>query len=215
MTNRWQQRLSPKESLDPFPTPPWATRALFIRVLADLWPLGGAHNPVVHEPACGAGHMVKVLDEFTNHAKASDILDYGLAGQQIADYTDWRERFGRVDWTITNPPYSQAQKFIQRALDLSETGVAMLLRTTFLEGIARYETLFSKRPPAIVAPFTERVTMQRGRLRETKGSMIPYCWFVWYREGGDWPNAAPRIRWIPPCRAELTHPGDYDDPRKA
>ena len=160
--------------------------------------------------------MVKVLREFTDEVGASDVLSYGLQGQRVADYTDPRADFFQTDWTITNPPFSQAQAFIERALDTSSTGVAMLLRTNFLEGVGRYNTLFSKWPPAIVAPFTERVMMERGRLRESKGSMIPYCWFVWLRDErtDDWTAKAPRVVWIPPCRRDLERPGDFDDPRK-
>jgi hypothetical protein len=51
------QRAEPKDSPDDFPTPPWATRGLLEHVLdkKKLAPL------TCLEPACGAGHMAKVL----------------------------------------------------------------------------------------------------------------------------------------------------------
>jgi hypothetical protein len=62
------QRNEAQDSLDDFPAPLWATRALIEhvltnkRVLADMSCL---------EPACGAGHMAKVLGEYFGEVKAS------------------------------------------------------------------------------------------------------------------------------------------------
>jgi hypothetical protein len=49
------QRTEDKDSLDDFPTPPWATRALIEHILSE-------HRAVLShstclEPACGVGHM--------------------------------------------------------------------------------------------------------------------------------------------------------------
>jgi hypothetical protein len=55
------QRIEAQDSLDDFPTPPWATRALIEHVL------GGKKRvksqEVCLEPACGFGHMAKVLSQ--------------------------------------------------------------------------------------------------------------------------------------------------------
>ena len=53
------QRAEAKDSLDDFPTPPWATRALIEHVLDSPRRLEGQS---CLEPACGHGHMSKVLD---------------------------------------------------------------------------------------------------------------------------------------------------------
>ena len=55
------RRREPPDALDYFPTPPWATRALFRHVLPALGidAIGG-----VWEPACGEGHMAAVIAEF-------------------------------------------------------------------------------------------------------------------------------------------------------
>ena len=45
-----------------------------------------------------------------------------------------------------------------------DTGVALLVRTVFIESVGRHERLFSRFKPAFVAQFTERVAMVRGRL---------------------------------------------------
>lgn len=53
------QRREPANSLDYFPTPPWATRALceFLDLAVPLAPQR------CWEPACGEGHMVRPLLE--------------------------------------------------------------------------------------------------------------------------------------------------------
>jgi hypothetical protein len=50
-----------------------------------------------------------------------------------------------------------------RALDLANDGVAVLVRTQWIEGASRYWQLFRDRPPALFAPFVERVPMVKGR----------------------------------------------------
>jgi hypothetical protein len=65
--------------------------------------------------------------------------------------------------TGNNPPFALACEFALRALELASEGVAMLVRTQWIEGIGRYEKLFRDRPPTVYAPFVERVPMVRGR----------------------------------------------------
>ena len=55
------QRVEPKDSADDFPTPPWAARALLEHVLRNP---GELATMTCLEPACGAGHMAKVLKEY-------------------------------------------------------------------------------------------------------------------------------------------------------
>jgi hypothetical protein len=68
------QRVESSDSLDDFPTPPWATRALVEHVIGGKKRVRTQH---CLEPACGAGHMAKVLSEYFGHVKASDIHQYG------------------------------------------------------------------------------------------------------------------------------------------
>ena len=50
------RRFEPMHSANDFPTPPWATRALFEHVLGDDGP---SRRMSCLEPACGAGHWRK------------------------------------------------------------------------------------------------------------------------------------------------------------
>jgi hypothetical protein len=139
-----QQRIEAHDSLDDFPTPPWATRALCERII-----VGGMWSSC-REPAANRGHMVKPLLEYFSTVDASDIHDYG-AGFPVRDYL-----FGPcepVDWTITNPPFRLAEQFIKKALTESRCGIAVIVRSAFLESVGRYEHLFAVRPPSHVLQF--------------------------------------------------------------
>jgi hypothetical protein len=110
------------------------------------------------------------------------------------------------DWIITNPPFSIACEFTLRALQIASTGVAMLARVQWIEGVGRYEKLFRDRPPTVYAPFVERVPMVKGRWDPDAATATSYAWFVWCSSTAPSP---PRVVWIPPGRrAALTHTDD-------
>jgi len=199
-----QQRSEPHSSLDDFPTPPWATRAP-CRWLQDVGYLQ-LQDKSVREPAANRGHMTAPLAEYFDSVEGSDIHDYG-AGYPQRDYL-----FGpapdMVDWTITNPPFRLAEQFIARALETSRHGVAMILRSAFLEGVGRYGSLFSETPPQVVLQFSERVVMHKGGLSKSGSTATAYCWLIWSDDliGAD---GGTRLGWIPPCRKLLERAADY------
>ena len=127
-------RQEPDHSLDYFPTPPWATRALIERA----FPQASLSMPTsVWEPACGEGHMAEVLTDYAATVIASDIFDYGYG--DVLDFFNVTDPPG-VDWIITNPPFEKkAEAFVLRALELAPVGVAMLVRLQWLEGVGRYK----------------------------------------------------------------------------
>jgi hypothetical protein len=196
------QRREPPNALDYFPTPPWATRALFQHVLPalDVEAIGR-----VWEPACGEGHMAAVIAEFTTAPViASDIFPYGY-GTAPHDFLH-DVPLTAAEWIISNPPFSIACEFTLRALELAAEGVAMLVRTQWIEGVGRYKALFHDRPPTVYAPFVERVPMVKGRWDPDASTATSYAWFVWCERNAGVP---PRIFWIRPgCRAALTHTHD-------
>lgn len=199
------RRMEPMASLDDFPTPPWATRALCEHIL-DLRPiaLGEASNVVVWEPAAGRSDMARPLQEYFSSVIGSDINDYG-SGYEVRNFLDRQIPPETCDWIITNPPFKQAEAFALHALEIAREGVALFVRTQFLEGIGRFGRLFDQHPPTIVAPFTERVPIFKGRLDAKGSTATSYTWFVWRKEK---PNST-RLIWIPPCRKKLEREGDY------
>lgn len=209
------RRVEPHTSLDDFPTPPWGTRAL-LRYLGDRGLLTGGE---VWEPACNRGYMARPLAEGFRTVRTSDIMDYGWAGQQeICDFLfPSPPIFTAPEWIISNPPFRLATQFVARALDIATHGVAMLLRTSFLEGGERYEALFRTRRPNLILQFTGRLTMVKGRVVQRLESRNPkrkgggsgataYAWFVWAPLT---PAAASVFDWLPYPKAELERAEDY------
>lgn len=200
------QRKEAKDSLDDFPTPPWATRALCNWIEANIGPLD---QKFAWEPACNRGHMSRPLGEHFLRVHSTDVAKYGYPWQaDVADFL-WPsvEAPFPVQWVITNPPYRLAMPFIRRALLHATEGVAMLVRMQFLEGQERYRSLFSVDRPAVILQFTERVVMHRGTLSEKGSTATAYCWVVWRRQAVA--NAPTIFEWIPPVRKRLERPGDY------
>lgn len=193
-----QQRSEPHDSLDDFPTPPWATRAL----CEWLDRHGANQSDIVAEPACNRGHMVKPLAEYFGDVIASDVHDYGF-GYGVRDFL-----FGEAqpcDWTITNPPFRLAEQFIKQALIGSKRGVAVIVRSAFLEGVGRYSELFSVTPPSDILQFSERVVMHKGKLSKNGSTATAYCWIVWRK----FAPYGVHFHWIPPCRKRLEKASDY------
>jgi hypothetical protein len=193
------QRSEPHDSLDFFPTPPWATRA-FVKHVA-IPALEARPDELIWEPACGEGHMAAVLAESFDLVASSDIHDYGYSS--VEDFLQTGTHANRPDWVWTNPPFNAAVAFARHALTMAEKGVALLVRTQWLHTIERWE-LFRDHPPFVIAYYVERVPMHRGRWEPEGSTATDYCWVCW-RTG-----AEPRAPlWIPPGqRQALTRHDD-------
>ncbi len=204
------QRHEPHDSLDDFPTPPWAGRALCEIITPK-------RDSVCMEPACGRRYLARGLRTYFGKVLCADIHDYGLP-QEFPDavviedflFNPSCANWG-VDWIITNPPFRLAEQFTIQALDIARVGVAMLVRTQFLESKRRYRELFFPRPPTRIAQFVERVPMVKGRCDPKASTATAYCWVIWRK-----PDLMisrekpPTFSWIPPCRLRLELTGDYD-----
>ena len=82
----------------------------------------------VWEPACGEGHMAKVLKEYFGRLDASDIFPFGygevmdfLAPQAVRD----------TAWIITNPPFRLPERFALKALSLAKYGRGLARQNRF------------------------------------------------------------------------------------
>lgn len=193
------------DSLDYFPTPPWATRALMQTVIPQFQPRGAWLGSSVWEPACGEGHIAEVLREYTDDIIATDVYDYGYG--QVYDFLKQKllAADDRPDWIITNPPFGdKTEAFVLRSLEYAQIGIAMFVRLQWLETIGRYEHIFRDHPPTLIAFFAERVNLCKGRWQPDGGTATAYIWLVWIK------GQAPRApMWIPPGQQEAwTRPTD-------
>jgi hypothetical protein len=134
---------------DFYETPAWATEALL-----EMERFEGE----ILEPACGAGAISRVLEAYGYRVESSDIQDepyiYGARGVDFLT----EEYLVPCNNLITNPPYSLAQQFAEKALKVIRCKIALLLRINFLEGKKRYE-FFKRTPLKSVNMFSSRVTM--------------------------------------------------------
>lgn len=108
-----------------YPTPPEATRALLS--VEDF-------DGPIWEPACGEGHIARVLETAGLPVIATDLNDRGYG---VADVDFLMQRVMRGKHIVTNPPYGSglADAFIERSLAFTrETSgkVAMLLNLNSL-----------------------------------------------------------------------------------
>jgi hypothetical protein len=197
------QRVESLDSLDDFPTPPWATRALLEHVIGENDTLSGL---TCLEPACGVGHMSKVLKEYFGSVSSADVYDYGYGS--VRNFLTFPHPIDSYDWVITNPPFRLAEEFVLRSLSFARVGVAILARTVFLESSGRYRAIFQTTPPTKFAQFVERVPMVKGRVDKSATTATGYCWLVWDKRV----TGVPQLVWIPPCRKTLERSGDYENP---
>lgn len=146
-------------------------------------------NHRIWEPACGEGHISKVLVSHGYDVLSSDIADrnYGSIGDFLS--------IENIEWAgdiITNPPYSMATDFVEKSLSIIPDGnrVAMFLKLSFLEGKGR-RYLFDSRQLKTV--YVSRSRLNCGRNGVFTGtSAVCYCWFIWQKGfRGD-----PVIKWF-------------------
>lgn len=158
-----------REGTDFYPTPPEVTHALldYLQLKPGTW---------VWEPACGEGHMAKVLKQRGLWVYATDLHDRGY-GHHFKDFLAV-ERVKPRGWIVTNPPFSQAEAFIRHALTLG-VPFAFLLKGQFWHAQKR-RALFEAHRPVAVLPLTWRPDFLMGR----KGGSptMEAAWTVWHPE---------------------------------
>ena len=148
--------------------------------------------PVIWEPACGEGHISKVLAAHGYEVISTDLIYRGFGEPEPMNFLE--ETFPDFEGDIiTNPPYSAGLEFVKRALETVRPGgkVAMFLKVQFLEGKRRGE-LFAVTPPRTVYISRSRLACAKNGNFEHTESAIAYAWYVWEKGfTGD-----PVIKWF-------------------
>lgn len=177
---------APRAPRDLYTEPPEAVEALckVERFTDPVW-----------DPACGTRSLVKVLEGHGYDVYGTDIAMSPPDGDGDPgdDFTRGCippvEPIGSI---VSNPPYSLADAFVLRALDLATHKVAMFLRVQWLEGERRYRRIYRDRPPARVWVFRHRLGMVK-RGQRFKDGMYSHAWFVWDLTAS---VRATELRWI-------------------
>ena len=149
--------------------------------------------PVIWEPACGEGHISKVLQAHGYEVLSTDLVYRGFGDPEPLDFL--KETLDGFEGDIiTNPPYSVGLEFVQRALESIRPGgkVAMFLKVQFLEGQKR-GAFFKYTPPRTVYISRSRLSCAKnGDFERFPDSAIAYAWYVWEKGfTGD-----PVIKWF-------------------
>ncbi|GJD76579.1 Eco57I restriction-modification methylase domain-containing protein [Methylobacterium goesingense] len=180
-------RTASRAAADFYPTPPSVTAALLQNYpfanqrLSDLTCL---------EPACGEGHMSKVLQKSFKRVVSSDAYYYGYG--DIKDFLSGSYTSGQFDCVITNPPFRLSEKFVMEALRVSKRYVAIIARTSFLEGVRRYQNIFKPSPPTLVLQFTRRISFAKGQISSINNGATAFAWYIWDKEA---PSSETRVIW--------------------
>jgi len=138
----------------------------------------------IWECAAGAGAISMVLERNSFDVIATDLEDRGhpdvQSGVNFLTATKMPELDGKQSTIIiTNPPYSKAEEFIRKALELTKPhggAVMMFLRNEYDMAKTRRD-LFEK------PPFAMKIVQPPGRprwIKDSKGAPRHcYAWYIW------------------------------------
>lgn len=169
-------------------------------------------SPVIWEPACGKGAIVRPLEDAGYEVIPTDLVDYGTATkdgevQEVGSFleTSSTEDGIRGAWRgaivapgpgldhlpldiVTNPPYgSDLNRFVAHALRVHRPRkMALLLNLNFLCGFEDPDRCFAmdENPPARILVFTRRLPMMHrdGWDGNIAASRMNTAWFMWEQD---------------------------------
>ena len=134
------------------------------------------------EPACGEGHISKILERHGYDVLSSDLIDrdYGV----VSDFLAWKNNKYKYQLDIiTNPPFKLSCEFIEKANEVLDTGkkIALFFPLIYLQGKKRNE-VFKKYPiKRVLIPETRTNinVYKNGDESKNNGFLISFAWFIW------------------------------------
>lgn len=179
---------------DRYETPSWAVESLFRREFFN--------DGIIYECACASGQISKVIDrlypyqgfhtdickeniytkpgwhysyprqvDFIKDDVENSVIPYFTMDDAGCDLDD-----NKVDYIVTNPPYSLFSEFVLQAKQVCKQKFAFFIKTNGLHGIKRYKEIYSDKefPLARVYLFDRRVNFDGFTVSNTLES----CWIV-------------------------------------
>ena len=136
------------------------------------------------EPACGEGHIAKLLKDpilGVEVVVATDLVDrgYGKGGIDFLNTCAVAD----AQTIITNPPFNLFQEFAEKALSIAKSKVILFGKLQALEGVKR-ATFMEKSPLKTIYVFKNRQNpLRNGSAVDENGkpwaSTMAFAWFVW------------------------------------
>lgn len=170
-----------RKPADLYPTPVNATEAI-VELLQSL------EVKTVWEPACGDGRIARVLEWHGMEVTGTDLRQHTGYGHGGLDFlndnptTKWGWEPKGYDAIVTNPPFSLAREFIEKALTIAPV-VVMLVKQNYYNTDNRFD-FFKDCTPSLFLPMTWRLAFlpERG-----KSPLMDCAWAVWVdHERRDW-----------------------------
>ena len=163
-----------RKPADLYPTPSDCTYSL-LPYIEHLLPEGA----LLLEPACADGQMCEPLREFGFEVDGTDLRPDVTGGRGGIDFLDPHNYFpdDHYDCVITNPPFSAAEAFIRRALQIAPV-VVMLVKAQYWNTKGR-KKLFRETKPMMELNLTWRPAF----LKQERGNspLMDCMWVVWVR----------------------------------
>ena len=163
-TNRGLQR----NEKDAYPTPSWCTEVLMPQI---AW----GEQPRILEPCVGDGAILDVIRPVTESIEVCEIAD-----PYCIDFLTYQPS-QRIDFIVTNPPFSMAQEFIEHALDLANC-VIMLLPLGFYGSKERHEW-WTQYEPSAQFVLSRRPSFSRNKDGKWGTDSESYAWVCWDSTG--------------------------------
>ncbi len=143
-----------------------------------------SHYPFIEgeilEPCAGNNAIASYLIEQGYKVRATDLVQGKDNDATQPQY--WENLAKKPDWTVTNPPFNQAEKILEHSLNFSQLGVALLLRLSFLEPCkTRAELLKLSADNLATIIFINPRPKFRPDTKNGTDS-VTVAWFVWWKE---------------------------------
>lgn len=170
-TNRGAKR----KERDFYETPSWCTEILIPEI---VW--GDA--PSIWEPAAGCGAILDVISRnIPCQYLGTDIEPRNGHIQKDFLETDVRAPRRKWDFIITNPPFSLAQPFIDKATQIANCTI-MLLPLNFMGSAERHEW-WKAHTPTGKGILSRRPGFAKNKDGKWGTDSDTYAWFIWDKTG--------------------------------
>lgn len=201
-----KNRKRESDPFDDYPTPPWVVWQ-FLEYYG-TWPMCrgtvSSHDRRLLEPCAGAGNIIQTFQNYMENVSSGCTAGWGWDAIELQpqyadklkdlkdvntycpqDFLTWNNPDNiRYTAVLTNPPYTLAQKFVEKSLELSDL-VIMLLRVGFTGSYDRHPFLRETKPD--LYRIVPRPSFKLGGSDSSE-----YAWFVWS------PDSNSKIHYLDP-----------------